>query len=331
MSTPKPTDKPTVCHGVAVESFTRAAAASAAIRELRRAGFTADEISVMAKDHAAARDVASATGTQAGEGAAAGLAAGGLLGAAVAALAGASAVAIPGVGWVIGGVLSGAIIGAAGGAVTGALLGLGIPEPEAVVYNARFERGDIIVTVLAGEREVAARRILRGGAADEDATMARDQSDDEMETHVRDRDGDRDRDRDVDTSAGGEAGQATGSSPTTARGGSSTVSRRATASEDIPATSVSGAGSALDPDAARGDGLDLPLDPEQLSTTGTYAAPTPDASVRGGGATIDESVNRTNSSRYRSSKTTTSHPGPMRGMGAVPTVDEDTATGEDAG
>jgi hypothetical protein len=151
----------TTMRGVVVQSFRTETDATEAIRDLQAAGFTANDISVVAKDKDVARGVAADTGTEAAEGAATGLVAGGVLGGIVAALAGASAVALPGVGWVIGGTLAGVLVGGAAGAITGGLIGMGIPEQEAKHYNERYKAGDVIVTVIGGDREPEARRILQ--------------------------------------------------------------------------------------------------------------------------------------------------------------------------
>ena len=151
----------TTMRGVVVQSFKTETDATEAIRDLQAAGFTADDISVVAKDKNMAQGVAADTGAEAGEGAATGLVAGGVLGGVVAALAGASAVALPGVGWVIGGTLMGVLVGGAAGAITGGLIGMGIPEHEAKHYNERYQQGDIIVSVVGGNREAEARRILQ--------------------------------------------------------------------------------------------------------------------------------------------------------------------------
>ena len=148
--------------GVVVQNFSSEDEAVEAIRRLQAAGFTNDQVSVIARDKSAARDVASETGTEAEEGAVAGAVAGGALGAIAAVVAGASAVAIPGIGIAIGAPIAAAIAGAAGGGLLGGLVGMGIPEEEARVYNERFEAGDIIVSVVAGPREAEARQLLRG-------------------------------------------------------------------------------------------------------------------------------------------------------------------------
>lgn len=146
--------------GVVVQSFATEDEAVAAIRRLQDAGFTNDNISVIAREKDVARDVAEETGTEAEEGAVAGAITGGALGAVAALIAGASAVAIPGIGIAIGGPIAAAIAGAAGGGLIGGLVGMGIPEDDARHYDERLKAGDIIVTVVAGSREAEARDIL---------------------------------------------------------------------------------------------------------------------------------------------------------------------------
>ena len=148
--------------GVVVKNFRTEDEAVDAIRRLQSAGFTNDQVSVIARDKNVSRHVAEDTGTEAEEGAVTGAVAGGVLGGVAALIAGASAVAIPGVGLAIGGPIAAAIAGAAGGGLVGGLVGMGIPEEEAKVYNERLEQGDIIVSVVAGNREAEAREILHG-------------------------------------------------------------------------------------------------------------------------------------------------------------------------
>ena len=148
--------------GVVVQSFRSEDEAVDAIRRLQSAGFTNDQVSVIARDENVSRQVADDTGTQAEEGAVTGAVAGGVLGGIAALIAGASAVAIPGVGLAIGGPIAAAIAGAAGGGLIGGLIGMGIPEEEAKHYNERLEAGDIVVSVVAGNREAEAREILHG-------------------------------------------------------------------------------------------------------------------------------------------------------------------------
>src|SRR5205085_2651376 len=132
--------------GIVVQSFVTQAAAEAAVRALRDAGFTNDEISVVARDDARARAVVADTGGETAKGAGIGAVTGGVLGAIVGLLAGAAVLAVPGVGIVLAGPLALALGGAAAGVVTGglagALAGLGVAKDEAHHYQQRLEAGD---------------------------------------------------------------------------------------------------------------------------------------------------------------------------------------------
>lgn len=159
--------------------------ARAAADDLRKAGFSDDQIGLVTRTtdggtatHAASQDRAKEkTGLPsdpthshweegAGIGAAAGAATGTGLGLAVAANL------IPGVGPVLVGgaimaILASAGTGAAVGGLIGALVGLGVPEEEASYYDSQFKTGRTIVTVRADDRSAAAWEVLaRHGAYD---------------------------------------------------------------------------------------------------------------------------------------------------------------------
>jgi hypothetical protein len=155
--------------------------ADAAINELRRDGFCADQIGVASRRaEGVATEGATATaeeGSHTGTGAAIGVVAG----AGVGGLVGLGIVAgvIPALGPVIaGGTLAAILANAAGGAaiggVIGALTGAGIPEEEAKYYQSEFEAGRTIVTVKADGRYDEAMAILRcHGAYDMHAAPSR--------------------------------------------------------------------------------------------------------------------------------------------------------------
>src|SRR5688500_17048180 len=88
--------------GVVVQNFRTEAEAVDAIRRLQSAGFTNDQVSVIARDKNVSQHVADDTGTEAEEGAVTGAVTGGVLGGVAALIAGASAVVIPGIGLAIG-------------------------------------------------------------------------------------------------------------------------------------------------------------------------------------------------------------------------------------
>lgn len=151
--------------------FTDRAQAQRAVNELKRAGFTDDQIGVLGRDtkEVASEDrVEGETDSYAAEGAATGLAAGAGIGAlwGLGILAG----ALPAIGPAIAGgtlavLLSSAAAGAAAAGLAGALIGMGIPKEEAEYYESEFKAGRILVTVTATGREDEARAILRRNGA----------------------------------------------------------------------------------------------------------------------------------------------------------------------
>jgi hypothetical protein len=147
--------------GYVAQDFETEDEAVTAIRALQAAGFTGEQISVVARDQQQAEHVAEDTGTEAPEGAAAGALAGGALGVAAALIAGASTIAIPGLGLAIGAPIAGALAGAAGGGLVGGLIGMGIPEEDARQFEKRVREGRILVTVQAGDRDQEVRSILQ--------------------------------------------------------------------------------------------------------------------------------------------------------------------------
>jgi tetrahydromethanopterin S-methyltransferase subunit C len=126
--------------------------AESAIDALIAAGFRSDDISVLAPDVDATRELATEKNTKAPEGVTTGATAGGAIGGTLGLLAGIGALAIPGVGPFIAagpimGALAGAGAGAAAGGLIGALVGMGIPEYEAKRYEGRVKDGGILVSV----------------------------------------------------------------------------------------------------------------------------------------------------------------------------------------
>src|ERR687885_29703 len=140
--------------------------AQGAVQELRNAGFSADDISVVANNARGDYDVQDGGGSEAAEGAGAGATGGAVLGGMAGLLVGLGALAIPGVGPVVaagtlattlGTTAAGAGLGAAAGGLVGALVGAGIPENDANVYAEGVRRGGALVTVRAADDEDADR------------------------------------------------------------------------------------------------------------------------------------------------------------------------------
>jgi heat induced stress protein YflT len=158
------------------------AEASRIVDELRRAGFSSDDVSALFPDKQGTRDFAHEKNTKAPEGAVTGAGAGGVLGGGLGLLAGIGAIAIPGLGPFIAAgpimaALSGAAVGATVGGITGALIGLGIPELEAKRYESKVKDGNILLSVHVenGDEQKKAKEILeRSGATD--VTAAGEQS-----------------------------------------------------------------------------------------------------------------------------------------------------------
>jgi hypothetical protein len=170
--------------GTIVAAFHSHREAQKAVRDLKEAGYTDEQIGVLAQDQEGlyTDDADRGEGNKAGEGAAAGAATG--LG--VGALWGLGIVSgvLPAIGPAIaGGALAAILSSAAGtavaGGVVGALAGMGIPDEEAEFYHEEFERGRTVVTVQAsGEEADRAARILdQANAYDfarRESTFARD-------------------------------------------------------------------------------------------------------------------------------------------------------------
>ncbi|HKD63209.1 MAG TPA: hypothetical protein VKB40_04170 [Candidatus Acidoferrales bacterium] len=99
---------------------------------------------------------------------------GAVVGGAIGLLAGIGALAIPGVGPLIAAgpimaTLAGVGVGAAVGGVAGALIGLGIPDYEAKRYEARLNKGGVLLSVhcnTAGEVK-RAKNLMEGTGAED--------------------------------------------------------------------------------------------------------------------------------------------------------------------
>src|SRR5580658_8308866 len=120
--------------------------------QLKAAGFSENDISVLFPDKQGTKDFAHEQHTKAPEGAATGAGGGALLGGALGWLVGIGAMAIPGIGPFIAAgpivaLLAGAGTGAAVGGITGGLIGLGIPEYEAKRYESFINDGGILLSV----------------------------------------------------------------------------------------------------------------------------------------------------------------------------------------
>jgi hypothetical protein len=148
--------------------------AIAIANNLKAAGFSDNDVSVLFPDKQGTKDFAHEQHTKAPEGATAGAGGGAILGGALGWLVGIGTLAIPGLGpFIAAGPIMAALAGAAGGAavggLTGALIGMGIPEYEAKRYEGKVKDGNILMSVHTedgNERERAKEIFVNGGAED---------------------------------------------------------------------------------------------------------------------------------------------------------------------
>lgn len=136
------------------------------LRTLKDENFDMERVSLLARnveDVEGGKEVTEKQGNEAKEGAGIGATTGTVLGGVGGFLTGVGLLAIPGVGPIlaagaeisaVASTLAGAGIGAASGGIIGALVGLGIPEEKAKVYNDRIKAGDYLLMVSGNEEEV---------------------------------------------------------------------------------------------------------------------------------------------------------------------------------
>ena len=127
------------------------------INRIEALGVTEEQISIVATDDTVGKSFNIEKNSKAPEGATTGAVTGGLIGAIAAGLLSAGAIAIPGLNLVVSGALVSAIAGLGAGATTGgligALVGAGIPEHEAKVYEDEIKNGAILISVEAKNSE----------------------------------------------------------------------------------------------------------------------------------------------------------------------------------
>ena len=144
------------------------------VRNLKTAGFSSNDISVLMADKSGTKDFAHEHNTKAPEGTAAGAGTGAVLGGTLGWLAGIGALAIPGLGPFIAAgpimaALGGAALGGTVGGLTGALIGMGIPEFEAKKYEGQVKSGSSLISVHSDDSDETKRAkdiFEQGGAKD---------------------------------------------------------------------------------------------------------------------------------------------------------------------
>ncbi len=153
--------------------------AQAVVTELEAAGFSHDDVSIVANQGVTSPTATTGTMTTADttttgapaaaaeSGAGVGASIGTLVGGGAGLLAGIGALAIPGVGpviaagWLIA-TLTGAGAGAAAGGLLGSLTGAGVPEENAHTYAEGVRRGSTLVTVRAEDSRATEAEAIMG-------------------------------------------------------------------------------------------------------------------------------------------------------------------------
>jgi hypothetical protein len=157
-----------------VGSFDTVSEAASAARDLRAAGFTDSDVSVIANNQQRpVESTVAITDPDKASGAATGIVAGGALGGAAGLAASLMGLAIPGIGPILAaGPIAAALAGAGAGAVAGGLIGgltdAGVSETHAEYYAEAVRRGAALVTVRANDARAdeAEAIIRRHGAFD---------------------------------------------------------------------------------------------------------------------------------------------------------------------
>jgi len=134
--------------------FKTRAAAEAAVDAIIKRGYTRDDISVLMSDATKNKEFAVQTRSHAADGMGVGGAIGGTVGAVLLAIAAVgTSIAIPGIGLVVAGPIAAALAGLGAGSATGGLIGLligtGMAEHRAKVYDTGLRGGGILLGVEA--------------------------------------------------------------------------------------------------------------------------------------------------------------------------------------
>lgn len=150
----------------------RESQARAVTVQLRSAGFSDADISLLFPNEVPGTRVELENTTKAPEGAAIGATTGGAVGAALGWLFALGTIAIPGLGPFIAAgpilaALSGVAAGATVGGLTGTLVGLGIPDYEAKIYERKLQEGQYLISVQCHTEEDSelAEKIFKSGEA----------------------------------------------------------------------------------------------------------------------------------------------------------------------
>ncbi|MEC4885128.1 MAG: general stress protein [Scytonema sp. PMC 1070.18] len=141
----------------AIGVFSNRKEADLALRQLMNAGFSLENVSIIAQD---TEDLNNVHEKDYGKGAKAGAITGGAIGGLTGLFQGLAILTIPGVGpaLAVGTILASTVlaggIGTAAGGLMGGLIGWGVPEEDARFYNDRLSYGDYLVIIEGTENEI---------------------------------------------------------------------------------------------------------------------------------------------------------------------------------
>jgi hypothetical protein len=169
-----------VCNSAAFAIFTTTLAVEAAMDRLAMAGFSNADVSVLLCDKGGLREFVSEQNSKAPEGASAGVGAVELAAGTLGLLVGIGALAIPGWGPLIvaGPIMASLASSGAGGAggLVGALVGIGIPEFEAKLYDGRVREGAVLLAVRCpgADQVLRAKQVMKEVGAQDIACCGED-------------------------------------------------------------------------------------------------------------------------------------------------------------
>ena len=152
--------------------------AETALAQLDQAGYTPAQVTMLITEESRGKHFGVEDKTKMAEGAATGATIAGLSAGLFLALGSAGALLVPGLNLIVSGALIGGLAGlgagAVGGGLIGALVGLGVPEHEAKLYDDTIRKGAILIAVEASDAGSAekVKSILKGTKAQSITALA---------------------------------------------------------------------------------------------------------------------------------------------------------------
>lgn len=154
-----------------IGTFSKRDEAERAVHELKKKGFSDNEVSLVAKEDRGRDGDRGEGGLKMGRGTdvSGGTVTGGAIGGTAGVLAGLGALAIPGIGPIIAiGPIAAGLTGAVAGGLVGSLVDLGVPEDRSKFYESKVKEGKVLAVVKADDNKVDTVREVYGkfGASD---------------------------------------------------------------------------------------------------------------------------------------------------------------------